>query len=109
MVHLDDPSGGSGSLLLFVQLSDGVALDNDLRRGINSQLRQRLSPRHTADEIHAIPAVPYNLTGKKLEVPVKRLLTGAPRATVVSDGAVRNPEALDVFEQLADSLAAAHS
>ncbi|CAJ1584639.1 acetoacetate--CoA ligase [[Mycobacterium] wendilense] len=109
VVHLDDPSGGSGSLLLFVQLSDGVALDNDLRRGINSQLRQRLSPRHTADEIHAIPAVPYNLTGKKLEVPVKRLLTGAPRATVVSDGAVRNPEALDVFEQLADSLAAAHS
>jgi acetoacetyl-CoA synthetase len=105
VVHLDDPSGGTGALILFVQLRPGSDLDDALRSRIVSELRQRLSPRHTPDDIVAIPEVPYNLTGKKLEVPVKRLLLGAPRATVVSDGAVRNPRALDVFETLATRLA----
>jgi len=109
VVHLDDPSGGMGSLLLFVQLVDGAALDDELRSRINAQLRQRLSPRHTPDDILAIPEVPYNLTGKKLEVPVKRLLTGAPRDSVVSDGAVRNPRALDIFEELSGRFAPAPS
>ena len=59
----------------------------------------------TPDQIVAVPEIPYNLTGKKLEVPVKRLLLGSPRAEVVSDGAVRNPAALDVFEQMSDRQA----
>jgi acetoacetyl-CoA synthetase len=49
------------------------------------------------DAIRAVPAIPYGLTGKKLEVPVKRLLRGEPRAAVISDGAVRDPRALDAF------------
>lgn len=106
MVHLDDSDGGMGSLLLFVQLGSGEQLDDALRARINQQLRQRLSPRHTPDEVFAIPEVPYKLTNKKLEVPVKRLLTGAPRDTVVSDGAVRNPHALDIFEELSPRLTA---
>ena len=102
VVHLDDPSGGMGRLLLFVQLHDDAALDDRLRSRIVQQLRNRLSPRHVPDDIIAVPAVPYNLTGKKLEVPVKRLLLGAPRDSVISNGAVRNPDSLTVFEQLAN-------
>ncbi len=109
VVHLDDPDGGMGSLLLFVQLGSAAQLDDELRRRINTQLRQRLSPRHTPDEVIAIPEVPYNLTNKKLEVPVKRILTGTPRGTVVSDGAVRNPRALDIFEQLSSGFTPTNS
>lgn len=105
VVHLDDPSGGPGDLLLFVQLRPGCQFDDALRSRIVAALRQRLSPRHTPDQIVAVPEIPYNLTGKKLEVPVKRLLLGSPRAEVVSDGAVRNPAALDVFEQMSDRQA----
>ncbi|MFZ2174185.1 MAG: acetoacetate--CoA ligase [Rhodococcus sp. (in: high G+C Gram-positive bacteria)] len=102
VVHLDDPTGEMGSLVLFVQLREGTQLDDALRVRIVSELRQRLSPRHAPDEIIAVPAIPYNLTGKKLEVPVKKLLLGAQRNTVVSDGAVRNPEALEIFEKLSE-------
>lgn len=109
VIHLDDPSGGMGSLLLFVQLAAGAHLDDKLRERINQQLRQQLSPRHTPDDIVVIPEVPYNLTGKKLEVPVKRLLLGAPREAVVSDGAVRNPHALDAFEELSGRYAPVRS
>lgn len=104
VVHLDDPSGGMGALILFVALREGSRLDDALRARITGELRRRLSPRHTPDEIVAVPAIPYNLTGKKLEVPVKRLLLGAPRESVVSDGAVRDPAALDVFEQMSARL-----
>jgi acetoacetyl-CoA synthetase len=105
VVHLDDPTGGSGTLILFVVLRDGSSLSDDLRTQIVTELRQRLSPRHTPDEILAVPAIPYNLTGKKLEVPVKRMLRGTPRPMVVADGAVRNPEALTTFEQMAERFA----
>lgn len=105
VVHVDDPAGGLGSLLLFVQLSDQSTLDYETRDRIGARLRQRLSPRHKPDDILQVPEVPYNLTGKKLEVPVKRLLMGAPRDTAVSDGAVRNPRALDIFEELATRFA----
>jgi acetoacetyl-CoA synthetase len=109
VVHLDDPSGGMGDLLLFVQLRPGATLDDELRSRIVTELRQRLSPRHAPDDIVAVPEIPYNLTGKKLEVPVKRMLLGAPRARVVSDGAVRNAAALDIFEQLSTRYAPARS
>ena len=109
VVHLDDPSGGMGALLLFVQLQPGSSLDDALKSRIIAQLKQRLSPRHAPDDIVAVPEIPYNLTGKKLEVPAKRLLLGAPRETVVSDGAVRNPAAIDIFEQLSARYAPAHS
>lgn len=101
VVHLDDSSGGLGQLLLFVQLRTGEELHDRLRARIVTALRQTLSPRHIPDDIIVVPEIPYNLTGKKLEVPVKRMLLGAPRNAVVSDGAVRNPNALNAFEQLA--------
>ncbi|MGE0218778.1 acetoacetate--CoA ligase [Mycolicibacterium sp.] len=101
VVHVEDPGGGAGTLYLFVVPADGAVLDDALRAMIVATLRAQLSPRHVPDEIVAVPAVPYNLTGKKLEVPVKRLLQGEPRGHVVADGALRNPEALAAFEALA--------
>jgi acetoacetyl-CoA synthetase len=101
VVHLEDPEGGAGRLLLFVEVADGRELDDELRGAIVRELRTRLSPRHAPDEVVGVPGIPYNLTGKKLEVPVKRLLQGVPRDEVLSDGAVRDPTVLDAFEALA--------
>src|SRR4029079_11513928 len=69
VVHLEDPAGGNGELLLYVRLRDGVQLDEALRRRISTALRTELSPRHIPDGITAVPVVPKNRTGKKLELP----------------------------------------
>ncbi|HEX3649274.1 MAG TPA: acetoacetate--CoA ligase [Pseudonocardiaceae bacterium] len=100
VLHLE-ADDGVGRLLLFVRMADGSALDDDLRARISGALREQVSPRHRPDEILAVPDIPYGLTGKKLEVPVKRLLQGQPRDQVMSTGAVRNPDSLAAFEALA--------
>jgi acetoacetyl-CoA synthetase len=105
VVHLEDQGGGPGRLLLFVALAPGATLDEDLRGHIARELRTRCSPRHVPDEVIDVPGIPYNLTGKKLEIPVKRLLQGVPREKVVSDGAVRDAALLDPFERLAEPSA----
>jgi len=92
-----------GRLLLFVQLAPGLALDDDVRTRIVGELRRNLSPRHVPDEIHAVPAIPRTHSGKKLEVPVKRILTGAPAASVASPGALADPASIDAFVELARS------
>jgi acetoacetyl-CoA synthetase len=97
VVHLEDPEGGPGELLLFVQLTDGVSLDDDLRKRLGGALRGALSPRHVPDTIEAVPAIPRTLTGKKLELPVKRILRGAPAEGVASRDALANPAAIDAF------------
>lgn len=94
-------TGRAGELLLFVVPADGVELDEGLRARIVAALRQQLSPRHVPDAVYAVPAVPRTLSGKKLEVPVKRILAGEPSDRVVSRGALADPEALAVFEELA--------
>lgn len=104
IVHIDDAAGGAGHLLLFVVTADGVALDDGLRRRISSVLKTTLSPRHLPDQIISAPEVPYNLTGKKLEIPVKRLLKGEPRERVTSPGTLRNPDSLSFYEQVAAQL-----
>jgi acetoacetyl-CoA synthetase len=101
VVHLEDPEGGSGRLLLFVVLADGAELDDDLRAAIARALRTELSPRHVPDEVHAVPAVPRTLSGKKLEVPVKRILLGQPADVVASKDALADPSALDWYRGLA--------
>lgn len=105
VVHIEDPAGGMGVLALFVVTAQGADVDERLRQRISGVLCDRLSPRHVPDRIIAVPAVPYNLTGKKLEVPVKRLLNGEPRERVVSPGALRNPESISIYEQLARQFA----
>jgi acetoacetyl-CoA synthetase len=101
VVHLPDDTGGPGELLLFVVLEKNAQLDNPLRARIVAALREGLSPRHVPDRIFAIPSVPRTLNGKKLEVPVRRILSGDAAATVASAGAMANPESLDFFEKLA--------
>jgi acetoacetyl-CoA synthetase len=103
VVHLEDPQGGAGDLLLFVVLADGVTLDDALRARIARELRTNLSPRHVPDEIYQVGAVPRTLSNKKLEVPVKRILTGTPVDSAAAKGALANPESLTAFESLAHS------
>jgi acetoacetyl-CoA synthetase len=76
-----------------------------LRARIRRELRAALSPRHVPDEIHQIRAVPRTLSAKKLEVPVKRILTGTPAETAAAKGALANPESLAAFEEFANERA----
>jgi acetoacetyl-CoA synthetase len=97
IVYLEDPEGGNGELILFAELRSGVDLDDTLRRRIATSLRSALSPRHVPDTIVAVPAIPRTMTGKKLEVPVKRILQGTPAERVASRDALADPAALDAY------------
>src|SRR4051794_4356739 len=100
VVHLEDADGGAGELLLFVALRDGSTLDDALQGRIAATLRAELSPRHVPDVIHDVPSIPRTLSGKKLEIPVKRILLGeAPDATASLD-ALADPASLAPFEAL---------
>jgi acetoacetyl-CoA synthetase len=92
-----DLADGGYSMRLFVVPAAGVELDDGLRERIVRALRQDLSPRHVPDEVLAAPGVPRTLTGKKLEVPVKRILQGADVEEVVSADAVDRPDLLSWF------------
>jgi acetoacetyl-CoA synthetase len=88
---------------LFVVLDDDRQLDQTLRETITRRLRAEASPRHVPDEIIAVPAIPHTRTGKKLEVPVKRILAGASAGDVLSLGAVDDERSLDPFIALAEA------
>jgi acetoacetyl-CoA synthetase len=94
----------NGTLYLFVVLAPGAELDSALKKRIASEVRRELSPRHVPDQILSVPNVPRTLNGKKLEVPVKRLLLGAEAASVASRDTLANPAALDEFAALAREL-----
>jgi acetoacetyl-CoA synthetase len=96
--------GREGRLLLFVVLREGAALDAALRSGIKQRLREAMSPRHVPDEIYAIPEVPRTINGKKLEVPIKRILDGTPADSACSPDAMSNPQALRFFIDLAQKM-----
>ena len=101
VVHLQDRDGGSGELILLVVLQDGVQLDEAVRSKIAGELRAELSPRHVPNTIHAVSALPRTLTGKKLEVPIKRVLSGEDPDDVTSRDAITNPDSLDDIRRLA--------
>jgi acetoacetyl-CoA synthetase len=103
VVHLEDPAGGNGELLLYVRLRDGIELDDALRRRISTALRTELSPRHIPDGIVAVQVIPRNRTGKKLELPVKKILLGAAPDEVASRDVLADPTALDAFVALRGS------
>ncbi len=100
VIGLEEP-GGLYWMPLFVALAPGVALDAALDARIRLAIRTRLSPRHVPDEIIAVPRIPRTLTGKKMEVPVKRLFLGHPIDAVAAAGAIGDPEALPAFARLA--------
>ncbi|OBF12989.1 acetoacetate--CoA ligase [Mycobacterium sp. ACS4331] len=86
---------------LFVALADGVDLDDDLRARITAAIRTTASPRHVPDDILVVRGIPRTMTGKRLEIPIKRILLGAQPATVVSPTSVDRPELLSDFTQYA--------
>jgi acetoacetyl-CoA synthetase len=97
VVHLPDSSGGMGTLFLFVSLTDGSELTEALRERIKRVLSASLSPRHVPDEIRAVRAIPKTITGKKLEVPIKAIMLGAPVERTLSLGTITDAEALPDF------------
>lgn len=97
VVHVDDDD----ELVLFIQPVAGGDIDDQLRAAIGHRLRQDLSPRHVPDRIEVVPVVPRTLSGKKLEVPVKRLLEGASIDSVASVDSLADPTALTWFERYA--------
>ena len=103
VVHME----ANDELLLFVVLRPGVELDSGLSERMKSELRTALSPRHAPDEIIAVPAIPRTLTGKKLELPVKRILGGTPVAEVVSRDMLVDPASIEPFADYARARATA--
>jgi acetoacetyl-CoA synthetase len=101
VIHRDE----GDELILFVALREGFALDHALRGRMAKELRHTLSPRHVPDRIVAVPAIPRTLSGKKLEVPIKRILTGTPADRAASRGSLANPDSLDAFVEFAETLA----
>ncbi|MFI6577380.1 acetoacetate--CoA ligase [Nocardiopsis sp. NPDC050513] len=93
---------GSSKIELFTVLRPGADLEGDLPREIARRVRTDCSPRHVPDRVRAISAVPRTLSGKVLEVPVKRILMGESPERVVSRDSLANPEALDYFTRLSD-------
>jgi acetoacetyl-CoA synthetase len=96
--------GTEGWMPLFVVLREGAELDDELRREIAARVRSRCSPRHVPDEVFAIAEVPRTLSGKVLEVPVKRILMGTPAEKAASRDSLANPAALDYFTEMAGRL-----
>jgi acetoacetyl-CoA synthetase len=92
-------TGQQGELLCFLVLAAGVMLP-DVEPQLRAWLRDNLSPRHVPDRFIVIDEVPRTLNGKKCEVPVKKILTGADPARVASSGALRNPDSLAPFVAL---------
>jgi acetoacetyl-CoA synthetase len=89
---------GDSYMPLFVALKPGFLLDEALKKRIAQQLRADYSPRHVPDAIIEVPDIPYTISGKKLELPVKKLLMGKPLEKAVNLGSVRNPQAFMFFE-----------
>ena len=96
IVNLDLP-GGKFFMPLFVKLRGELTLDESLARRMAEQLRRDYSPRHVPDKIYQVRAIPYTLTGKKLEVPVRRILMGMDPEKAANRAALMNPAALDYF------------
>jgi acetoacetyl-CoA synthetase len=96
IVNLDLP-GGRFFMPLFVRLTDGLRLDDRIRDKIRDRLRHEYTPRHVPDRIVQVPDIPLTLTGKKLEVPVRKILLGVPPDEAANRNAMANPGSLDFF------------
>jgi acetoacetyl-CoA synthetase len=101
---VDVPRAGTdGWMPLFVVLEEGESLTDELVAQIRRRIREDCSPRHVPDEVRQIAEVPRTLSGKVLEVPVKRILTGTPPEDAASRESLANPKSLDVFVEMAEA------
>ena len=96
--------GTEGWMPLFVVLAEGTELNEDLKKRVAREVRENCSPRHVPNEMVAIDSVPRTLSGKVLEVPVKRILMGTPPENAASRDSLANPESLDFFVEYAQTL-----
>ncbi len=94
-------TGGTFWMPLFVVMQSGLPLTDEMKQKINQTIRREYSPRHVPDEIIAVPDIPYTISGKKTETPVKKVLMGKDPRQVVNAGALRNPGSMDFFIKLA--------
>jgi acetoacetyl-CoA synthetase len=102
---VDVPREGGGSFMpLFVVLQEGVEFNDDLKNTIKGSIKENTSPRHVPNEIFAVPEIPKTLNGKKLEVPVKKILSGTPLEEAASKESLSNPESLDHYVELAREM-----
>jgi acetoacetyl-CoA synthetase len=93
--------GAENWMALFVVLREGAELDDALRGALAGRIRADCSPRHVPDDVFAVAEVPRTLSGKVLEVPVKRILSGTPPERAASRDSLANPAALDWFSEFA--------
>jgi acetoacetyl-CoA synthetase len=100
IVNLDLP-GGRFFMPLFVKLADELVLDESITAQIRDRLRREYTPRHIPDAIVQAPDIPVTLTGKKMEVPVRRILRGVPAEQAANRHAMANPGSLDFFVRYA--------
>ncbi|MEU6680517.1 acetoacetate--CoA ligase [Streptomyces sp. NPDC046925] len=100
VIGVEQPDGGYW-MPLFIHLAPGATLDDGLRDRIKQTIRAQLSPRHVPDEVIEVPGIPHTLTGKRIEVPVKRLLQGTALDKAVNPGSVDNLDLLRFYEDLA--------
>ncbi|HYW03675.1 MAG TPA: acetoacetate--CoA ligase [Gammaproteobacteria bacterium] len=103
IVNLDLPGGGF-FMPLFVKLAEGVDWSPELEKKVRDHLRQEYTPRHVPDAIYPVPDIPMTLTGKKMEVPIRRILLGADISKAANPNAMANPEALQFFARFASEL-----
>lgn len=99
-----EKDGGKFWMPLFVMMQEGQTLTEEIIKKINTTIREDYSPRHVPDEIIAVPDIPYTISGKKTETPVKKVLMGQDPEKVVNKGALRNPKSMEFFVTLVDSL-----
>jgi acetoacetyl-CoA synthetase len=95
--------GGTFFMPLYVKLKDGYELTTELQGRLAARLRHDCSPRHVPDRIYAVPEIPYTLTGKKMEVPVRKILMGWPAERAASRDAMTNPASIDYFVEFAQT------
>jgi acetoacetyl-CoA synthetase len=91
---------------LFVKMKEGFALTDEIKQKINAKLRKDYSPRHVPDEILQVEEIPYTLTGKKMEVPLRKILLGHPLEKSANKDAMSNPHSLDWFVNFRDTQTA---
>jgi len=98
-VGSDDAGVVDERVILFVKLHDGGVCSDELRRRVKEEIRRRRTARHVPERIIQVQDIPYTLNGKRVEVPVKKIINGAPVSSI-NPATLRNPECLDEYERL---------
>lgn len=102
-IDLEETQGVT-KMLLFVVPSAGSVKDKTLGQKIKQKIREDISPRYVPDEVLEVPGIPRTLSGKKLEVPIRRILQGADPSKVLNRGSLSNPDAVDRLIEAAKQL-----